>query len=152
MPPVERTLLSKKDIGLDCGGRWPLYLAYRAKPAHCCLLETIKENNMKIRIAILAAYVGAFALAQADIALAAYTGAAASKMPATNVLSEPLIVVAQSAAISTTRSNIKRPSEKVGPSAGNPSISDQANGGSLSKGEIGRRKKGDRPGSITLVR
>ena len=67
---------------------------------------------MKIRIAILAAYVGAFALAQADIALAAYTGAAASRMPATNVLSEPVIVVAQSAAINTTRSNIKHPTSK----------------------------------------
>jgi hypothetical protein len=41
-------------------------------------LETNKEKNMKIRIAIIAASAGTLALAQTDLAQATYAGASAS--------------------------------------------------------------------------
>jgi hypothetical protein len=90
------------------------------------LLEANKENTMTIRIVIIAACAGTLALAQADVARA------------------------QSAVINTSHSNIrhlgevksgantgtalpKAQQQKADPGAAMAPISDQAQGGSLSK-------------------
>lgn len=91
--------------------------AERVLPATGADMDTNKEKIMNIRIAILAACAGTFALAQADVAQANYSAASGSKtlVKIADVGSEPAIVVAQGAAIITSRSNIKHPSQKAGP-------------------------------------
>lgn len=72
---------------------------------------------MNIRIAIIAACAGTLALTQADSAQANYSVASGPKtlVGIAGVGQEPAIIVAQGAPISTSRSNIKHPSQKAGP-------------------------------------
>lgn len=73
---------------------------------------------MKIRIAVLAAYASTLALAQPSYAAASNANYLSAK---TDAKLEPLIVLAQSAPISTSRSNIKHPSKKAGSGTSLPS-------------------------------
>jgi hypothetical protein len=113
-------------------------------------LETIKENTMTIRIAIIAACAGTFALAQADFAQATYAAAPASKsvIGMNDVRSQPVIVVAT--LINISHSNIRHPGvksketktapalsktqkKKAGAGKAMQPISDQVQGGSRKK-------------------
>ena len=110
---------------------------------------------MKMPIAILAACAGTLAVAQTDLAQAAYAGTTESKMPVTDVRSEPVTVVALLVNIShsnirghrrmarpgatgngsTTRGRVlpKNQTRTTGSGATKSSISDQASGGILLK-------------------
>jgi hypothetical protein len=77
MPSGGTKLFSRIDVGLNCGGRWHPHGGYRA--LHSRFLKTTKENNMKLRIAILAACASTLALAQVDVARANYNAASGSK-------------------------------------------------------------------------
>ena len=116
-------------------------------------LENKIENSMTMRIAILAACAGTLALAQADVAQANYSAASESKtlVRIADVGSEPVIVVAQSAPVNTTRSN-----KKAGVAIGEPipgidivvrpgggMVRQQPNAGSGRGTKVQRQKAGD---------
>ena len=93
---------------------------------------------MKMRIAIITACAGTLALAQSNLAQAAYPGATEPTMPVTDVGPEPVIVLAQSSLVNSSHSNIRHPGRVALPKTTTDKgkqlpIADQAAGGVLSK-------------------
>jgi len=97
------------------------------------------EDTMNIRIAILAVFASTLAMAQADTAQANYSDTAAAKnfAKAADVGAKPTIVLAQSI-ISTSRSNIKRPSKKAGSNDVNSALGDV----SITRGKLPKNNSG----------
>jgi hypothetical protein len=106
VPSAGKKPPARIDVGLNRGGCGICILPIAR------FLQTKLENTMTLRIAIIAACAGTFALAQTNLAQAAYAGAAESKNRATiaNVWSDPAIVVAT--LINTSHSNIRHPGVK----------------------------------------